>query len=106
VAVPEHPNLPRRGLLGLMFAGIAVSGILGGLIGFGLVEVSCADTPTRAERLLEGVPRFHAHVSSCAVPELIAALAGTAIAAIGAGVVAILVLRAQSEWHSHAPRRR
>lgn len=103
--VPEHPNLPRRGLLGLMFAGIAISGVLGGLIGYGLVAVSCADTPTRAERLLEGVPGFHAHVSSCAVPELLAALTGTLVAAIGAGVVAILILRAQSEWRSHAPRR-
>src|SRR5206468_10175909 len=41
--VPEHPNLPRRGMLGLMFAGIAVSGILGGVIGYALVEVSCSD---------------------------------------------------------------
>ncbi len=106
VAVPEHPNLPRRGLLGLMFLGIAVSGMLGGLIGYGLVAVSCADTPTRAERLLETVPGFHAHTASCAVPELFAALAGTILTAVGAGVIAILILRAQSEWRGHAPRRR
>jgi uncharacterized membrane protein len=106
VKVAEHPNLPRRGLLGLMFAGISVSGMLGGLIGYGLVAVSCADTPTRAERMLEAVPGFHAHVASCAVPELLAALAGTLITGIGAAVVAILMLRAQSEWRGHAPRRR
>jgi hypothetical protein len=104
--VPEHPNLPRRGQLGLMFAAVALSGMLGGLIGFGLVDVSCADTPTRAERLLQAsIPQFHAHVQSCAAPELLAALAGTIIAAIGAAVVAILILRAQSEWRGHAPRR-
>ena len=103
--VPEHPNLPRRGALGLMFAGIALSGMLGGLIGYGLVKTSCADTPIRAERLLQDVPRFHTHVASCAVPALAAALAGTVIAAVGAAVVAILMMRAQSEWRGHAPRR-
>jgi len=39
-AVPEHPNLPRRGALRLAFAGIALSGILGGLIGYGLITTS------------------------------------------------------------------
>jgi hypothetical protein len=43
--------------------------IRAGLIGYGLITTSCADTPTRAERLLEQVPGFHAHTTSCAVPE-------------------------------------
>jgi hypothetical protein len=102
---PEHPNLPRRGALGLMFLGIAVAGMLGGLIGYGLVETSCADTPTRAERLLEGVPGFRADVSSCAGPALGAALVGTVVAAVGAAIVAALMMRAQSEWRGHAPQR-
>ncbi len=102
---PEHPNLPRRGALGLMFLGIALSGMLGGLIGYGLVETSCADTPTRAERLLREVPGFHADVSSCAGPALGAALIGAVIAAVGAAIVAALMLRAQSEWRGHAPQR-
>ena len=93
-------------MLGLMFAGIAVSGILGGIIGYALVEVSCSDTPTRAERLLEQVHGFHASVSSCAVPELFAALIGTLMTGVGAAVIAVLILRAQSEWRAHAPRRR
>ena len=59
-----------------MFAGIAGSGILGGLIGYGLVMTTCADTPNRAERLLEQVPGFQADVASCAWPALGAALVG------------------------------
>jgi len=35
--VPEHPNLPRKGALGAMFAAIALSGVIGGLIGFGVI---------------------------------------------------------------------
>lgn len=105
--VPVHPNLPRRGLLGLMFAGIVVSGIIGGLIGYAIVAVSCADTPTRVERMLEAtVPGFRANVGSCTWPILGGALAGTIVTAVGAGVVAVLMMRAQSEWRGHGPTRR
>src|SRR5262245_19459622 len=45
---PEHPNLPRRGALALMFVGIVLAGLLGGLIGYGVIRASCADTPTHA----------------------------------------------------------
>jgi len=103
VATPEHPNLPKKGLLGLTFAGIAIAGMLGGLIGYGLVKTSCSDTPTRAARLLQQVPNFHESVASCAWPSLFAALVGTIMCAAGAGIVATLLLRAQSEWKSHAP---
>ncbi len=89
-----------------MFVGISLAGMLGGLIGWGLVETSCADTPTNAERLLEQVPGFTARVSSCTVPAFFAALGGTIVAAVGAGIVGALMLRAQSEWRGHAPRRR
>jgi hypothetical protein len=90
-----------------MFASIALAGCLGGLIGYSLVATTCPDSPTRAERLLEQQIRgFHATVPSCAWQELLAALAGTVIAAVGAATIAILVLRAQSEWRRHAPRPR
>jgi TctA family transporter len=102
-AVPEHPNLPRRGALRLAFAGIALSGILGGLIGYGLITTSCSGTPTRAEHLLEQVPGFQAHGSSCAGPALAAALVGTLITALGAAIVVVLLLRSQSEWRGHPP---
>ena len=103
---PEHPNLPRKGALALMFAGITGSGILGGLIAYGLVMTSCADEPTRAQRILqEEVPGYVPHVQNCNVPALFAALAGTIVIALGAAVVAVLMMRAQSEWKGHAPRR-
>jgi len=104
-STPEHPNLPRRGALGAMFTAIALSGALGGLIGYSLVATTCPSTPTRAEQLLEQIRGFTVHMPSCALKELGAAVVGTILAAIGAATVAILVLRAQSEWRGHAPRR-
>ncbi|HUI48791.1 MAG TPA: hypothetical protein VL119_08845 [Acidimicrobiia bacterium] len=103
---PEHPNLPRRGALATMFAAIALSGGIGGLIGYSLVAATCPSTPTRAEQLLEQIRGFHASVPSCSLKELAAALVGTLFASLGAATVAILVMRAQSEWRTHAPRSR
>jgi hypothetical protein len=103
---PEHPNLPRRGALGTMFAAIALSGALGGLIGYSLVATSCPSSPTRAERLLQQIRGFQVHVPSCALKELGGALSGTALAGLGAATIAVLVMRAHSEWRGHAPRTR
>jgi len=101
---PDHPNLPRRGPLALMFAGIALAGILGGLIGYALVAVSCVDTPILAQRALqETLPAYRPEVGSCEWQLLGGALAGTLVAAVGAAVVAVLMMRAQSEWRGHAP---
>jgi hypothetical protein len=96
-----HPNLPRRGVLALMFTSIVVCGVLGGAIGYGLVRTSCPRSPTVADQLSELVPGFHAHVPSCDPQLLGGALSGTVLTAIGAGVVAMLMLRAQSEWRTH-----
>ena len=99
---PEtHPNLPRRGLLALMFAAIVICGALGGAIGYGLVNTSCPSSPTLAEHLLEQVPTFHAHEPECGLKLAVGAIAGTVLAAVGAGVVAMLMLRAQAEWRTH-----
>ena len=97
----SHPNLPRRGALALTFAAIVTCGVLGGGIGYGLVNTSCPNTATLAEQLLETVPGFHAHTPTCEAKLLAGALTGTVVAAIGAGVVAMLMLRAQSEWRAH-----
>jgi hypothetical protein len=104
-APESHPNLPRRGPLALMFAAIVVCGLLGGAIGYGLVNTSCPSAPTVAEKLIEVVPDYHAHTPSCDLKLVAGALVGTVATAIGAGVVAVLMLRAQSEWSTHpAPR--
>lgn len=99
--VDPHPNLPRRGALALMFSAIVLCGALGGAIGYGLVNISCPSTPTVAEQLLEVAPGFQADAPSCGLKLLAAALTGSVLAAIGTGVVAMLMLRAQSEWRAH-----
>jgi hypothetical protein len=86
-----------------MFAGILVSGALGGAIGYGIVDTSCTETPTVADQLLESVPKYQAETHSCDLALLAGAVAGTLVAGIGAGVVAGLMLRAQSEWRAHPP---
>jgi hypothetical protein len=96
-----HPNLPRRGLLALMFSSIVLCGMLGGAIGYGLVRTSCPASLTVADQLSELVPGFHAHARSCDLELAGGALAGTVLTAIGAGIVAMLMLRAQSEWRAH-----
>jgi hypothetical protein len=104
-APESHPNLPRRGALALMFAAIVGCGLVGGAIGYGLVNTSCPSRPAVAEQLIEQVPGYHAHSPSCDLKLLAGALAGTVVTAIGAGVVAVLVLRAQSEWQTHPAAR-
>ena len=104
-APESHPNLPRRGPLALMFAAIVVCGLLGGAIGYGLVNTSCPSRPTVAEKLIEVAPGYPAHTPSCDLKLLGGALVGTVATAIGAGVVAVLMLRAQSEWQTHPAAR-
>ena len=87
-----------------MFVGILVAGGLGGAIGYGIVDTWCTETPTVSDQLLESVPNYEAQTHSCDLALLGGALAGAAIAAVGAGVVAVLMLRAQSEWRAHPAR--
>jgi hypothetical protein len=104
-ATPAHPNRPTRGLLALAFAGILVAGVLGGAIGYGIVDTSCTETPSVGDQLLESVPGYEATTHSCDLALVGGAIAGAAIAGIGAGIVAALMLRAQSEWRAHPPDR-
>ena len=62
----------------LAFASILVGGVLGGLIGFGIVDVQCT--------------------GDCGTATGIGALVGAVVAAVGVGIVAVLVLRAMGEW--------
>ena len=77
------PGVPSPMAYGLAFASVVVAGLLGGTIGYGLVDLSCT--------------------GSCGVAVLVGALVGAAIAAAGVGVVAVLVLRAMAEWKKAGP---
>jgi hypothetical protein len=101
--VAPHPNAPRRGPVYLAFGLVVVAGVLGALIGSGLASASCVEDPSLLERLLTSVDGFTAESRSCTPFEIGGALGGAAIAAVGAGIVAVLVLRAMAEWRAHPP---
>jgi hypothetical protein len=101
---PEHPNRPKRAQLVVAFLGIVLAGALGGAIGWGIVDTSCTETPAVGDQLLEAVPSVSAETHSCDAALLAGALTGAALAAVGAGIVAGLMLRAQSEWRAHPPQ--
>ena len=77
------PGVPSPTAYGLAFASVVVAGLLGGTIGYGLVDLSCT--------------------GSCGAAVLVGALVGAAIAAAGVGVIAVLVLRAMAEWKKTGP---
>ncbi len=70
------PMLPGRGAFLLAFAGVVVAGALGGVIGYGICDIMFASD----------------------VAALAGAVVGALSAAAGVGIVAVLVLRAMSEW--------
>ena len=73
--------LPSRWAYVLAFGGVVLAGILGGIIGFGIADVS----------------------SQSDVSHLIGAFVGAVIGAGGVGIVAVLVLRAMAEWRRQNP---
>jgi hypothetical protein len=72
------PTMPSRGAFLLAFASVVGAGIFGGVIGYGLVDIDCG--------------------RNCEGSKLLAVVIGALVGAIGVGVVAVLVLRAMSEW--------
>ena len=75
------PMLPSRGAFLLAFGAVALAGVLGGIIGFGIADVS----------------------SQTDVSHVVGALVGALIGAGGVGIVAVLVLRAMAEWRRQDP---
>jgi hypothetical protein len=75
------PMLPSRAAYLLAFGGVVLAGILGGIIGFGIADVSS--------------PTDLSHV--------VGAFIGAAVGAGGVGIVAVLVLRAMAEWRRQNP---
>jgi hypothetical protein len=73
--------LPSRSAFLLAFGGVVLAGVLGGIIGYGIADVSS-----------------HSDLS-----HLLGALVGAVMGAAGVGVVAVLVLRAMAEWRRQNP---
>jgi hypothetical protein len=73
--------LPSRGAFLLAFGGVVLAGILGGIIGYGIADVS----------------------SQSDLSHLVGTFIGSFIAAAGVGIVAVLVLRAMAEWRRQNP---
>ncbi|MGZ4712395.1 MAG: hypothetical protein ACXVJ7_13080 [Acidimicrobiia bacterium] len=71
------PGPPRRAFL-LAYACVVVGGLLGALIGYGVTDVGCH--------------------GDCGSSTAAGAIVGALVAAVGTGVVAVLVLRAMAEW--------
>ena len=75
---PTPSALPSVRARVLAFLAILVAGVCGGLIGYGVVDVQCTGT--------------------CTIAKGSGLLTGALIGAVGAAVVAVLVLRAMGEW--------
>ena len=80
--------LPSTGARLLAFSAILLAGLCGGLIGYAVVDLQC-----------EG---------DCTTPSGVGGLVGAVVFAVGVGIVAILALRAMSEWRviQHREERR
>jgi hypothetical protein len=78
---PTPPMLPSRGAFLLAFGGVVLAGILGGIIGYGIADVS----------------------SQSDLSHLVGVFVGSIIGAGGVGIVAVLVLRAMAEWRRQNP---
>jgi hypothetical protein len=71
------PMLPSRTAYLLSFGAVMLAGIFGAIIGYGIADVG----------------------SSSEIAKFLGTLIGSIIGAAGVGVVAVLVLRAMSEWN-------
>ncbi len=80
---PSHAA--GRGAVIAAFLAIVAGGLSGAAIGFGLVGIDCQ--------------------GDCGTPEGIGAIIGGLVGAVGVAIVAVLVLRALSEWRQGGVRR-
>ncbi len=72
--------VPTVGARVLAFVAILVGGAAGGLIGYSVTDLQCT--------------------GSCSTATGLGLLAGSVLGAIGVAVIAVLVLRATSEWRT------
>jgi hypothetical protein len=79
-------GLPSRGAYILAFLSVLLAGAFGGIIGYGLVDVGCS--------------------GDCGLADIVGLAVGAISAAVGVGIVAVLVLRAMAEWQRGGKRAR
>ncbi len=84
-STPPDAALPPRGARALAFAAILVAGLCGGLIGYAVTDLQI----TADDSILPAI----------------GAIVGAVIAAVGVAVVAVLTLRAMTEWRTIDERR-
>ncbi len=87
-------GLPSRAAYLLVFASVVLAGVLGGIIGYGIVDVGGLGLSTHVTR---------ANTGPGATAKLVGTLLGAGFGAIGVGIVAVLVLRAMAEWKRRPP---
>ena len=104
-ARPACASEPARrvGLLALAFAGILVAGAARRRHRMGHRRHELHGDPTVGDQLSTAFPASRSRRVRATPRSLGGTLVGAAIAAVGAGVVAGLMLRAQSEWRAHPP---
>lgn len=79
-----QPAVPSSGARALAFAAILLAGLCGGLIGYAVTDLQ----------------------TNGGVASTIGGVVGAVVAAGGVAIVAVLALRAMTEWHSIDQRRR
>jgi len=81
----------------LAFLAILLGGLLGGLIGYSITDLQCGndDNPVEAERL---EPDPDEGEEGCTTWAAGGGLVGAVVFAGGTAILAVLVLRAMSEW--------
>jgi hypothetical protein len=87
-------GLPSRAAYLLVFASVVLAGVLGGIIGYGIVDIGGLSISSHGS---------HATTAPSATAKLLGTLIGAGAGAIGVGIVAVLVLRAMAEWKRQPP---
>ena len=83
--------LPSVTARALAFVAILLGGLCGGLIGYSFTDIQCGpERPAAASERVDG--------DGCEAWSGVGGLVGGVVGAGGTGIVAVLVLRAMSEW--------
>lgn len=85
IALAGHLGVPSRRAFVLAFVAVVLGGALGGFVGYGIVDTGCT--------------------GNCGTATVAGVLAAAMLAALGTGIVAVIVLRSVSHWRTHWPDR-